>query len=79
MKIGMIAAMVIGMVVLNGCGNSKSFNKAKQIYYGKNIQPLVGDDHTIIVVDTNKVTIIHYFFNGELKDSTTYIVSSKCQ
>lgn len=81
MKIAMIAGMVIGMIALNGCSGDASvqFNNVKKMYPGKPIQPLVGDQSTYIVIDTNKVMIVHYNSFNVFLDSTTYIVPSKCK
>lgn len=83
MRIAMIAGMVIGMIVLNGCSGDAAikYNSAQQMYPGKAIQPLVGDNSAFIIIDSGKVMITHYnnnIISNDFLDSTTYIVPSKC-
>lgn len=83
MKIGMIAAMVIGMVVLNGCGQDRAGCKrsVQQAYPGKTVNNLGISNWRFIIVDSGKVHIVETMnvFDTEISDSTTYIVPSVCK
>ena len=80
MKIGMIAAMVIGMVVLNGCGFSPQAceNTVRLAYPGATV---IGDKFIFVVIDSGKVTTVKTMnlFDTNITDSTTYFVPSKCK
>ena len=83
MKIGMIATMVIGMVVLNGCGQDRAgcMRTVRQAYPGKTVNRLGTSDWRYIIIDSGKVSIVETMnvFDTNISDSITYIVPTKCQ
>lgn len=81
MNIGMIAVMVIGMVVLNGCGVDRTGcnNSVRVVYPGKQVYEIY--PYHYIVIDSGKVISVTTMnlTNTNITDSTTYFVPSKCQ
>ena len=83
MKIGMIAVMVIGMVMMNGCAtNADDMRNVRNIFPGKDIRR-IGPNNSMafIMIDSGKVTIIETrnATNSDITDSITYLVPSKCR
>lgn len=83
MKIGMIAAMVIGMIALNGCESDaerdiKSKNIVRNQYPEGNVISL--ERYYYMVIVPGKVVMVECMakHHDNITDSTVYTVPSKC-